>query len=175
MVAWMVAGMAMAQQPVLDPGLPSERRHMAILGAWSGLNLVGGTVGLVLSDTPKGRSFHGTNLAWNTVNAGIALAGGLGAHARRDRLSTPEELRKRHRGLRTALAVNMGLDVVYVGTGLALWALGGRANGLELRSVGQALVIQGGFLMAFDTAFLVSHRARTGEVTVGPVGVSLRF
>ena len=134
---------------------------MAILGGWSAANLAGGTTGYLLSDTPEGRAFHGTNAAWNTVNASIALAGAASLPKRRSTLLPPEDIAKRHRALRRTLAVNIGLDFAYIGTGAALWALGGETdNGIQLRQVGQSLTLQGGFLLGFDAAFLASHHRK---------------
>ncbi|MEZ4320883.1 MAG: hypothetical protein R3F61_25625 [Myxococcota bacterium] len=160
---------------MLDPGLPTEKRHMAILGTWAGVNLVGGGVGLALARTPEGRTFHGTNLAWNTVNAGLVVIGAVGFPKRTGRPDSVAAVRKRHRGLRTALAINIGFDVVYVGTGVALWAFGGELAGNELAPVGQALAIQGGFLLGFDSLFLASHHRRAGDVSVGPGSVGFSF
>lgn len=159
-----------------DPGLRTEKRHMAILGTWAGANLVGGTVGFALADTPEGRTFHAANATWNTVNAAIVGVAAVGI-AKRNKVGPldPDALHRRHRGLRRALAVNIGLDVVYVASGLALWAVGGESNGLDLRAVGQSLALQGGFLLGFDSAFLTSHHLRAGDVRVGPGAVSVRF
>ena len=160
--------------PIPDPGLPTEKRHMVILGSWAGANLIGGTTGALLAETPEGRTFHASNALWNTVNLGLAVGGALGW---KKRATAPdlETLRKRHRGLRTALAVNIGLDVLYVASGVALWAVGGESNGVPLQPMGQALALQGGFLLGFDTAFLASHHLRAGQVTVGPGAVMVRF
>jgi hypothetical protein len=157
-----------------DPGFRTEKRHQIILGTWAGVNLIGGTTGALLARTPEGRTFHASNALWNTVNLGLAVGGAI---SWKKRATAPdlETLRKRHRGLRTALAINIGLDVLYVASGVALWAVGGESNGVPLRPIGQALVIQGGFLMGFDAAFLSSHHLRAGKVAVGPGAVMVRF
>lgn len=53
--------------------------------------------------------------------------------------------------LRNVLAINSGLDVAYIGSGLflSLWF----ASPL-LRGFGWAVILQGAFLLAFDLSFL---------------------
>ncbi len=160
--------------PISDPGLRTEKRHMVILGSWAGVNLIGGTTGALLAKNPEGRTFYASNALWNTVNLGLAVGGAL-SWKKRATAEDLETLRKRHKGLRTALAVNIGLDVLYVASGVALWAVGGESNGVPLRPVGQALALQGGFLLGFDTAFLSSHHLRAGKVAVGPGAVMVTF
>ena len=178
---WFVT-VALAQTPAVQDawqaGLDIETQHMTVLSGWAGANLVGGTVGALLAESPRARAFHGTNAAWNTVNLGIAVAGGIGVASRR-RAGPPslEDLGRQHRGLRTALAVNLGLDVVYVGSGIALWGLGGEVRGLDLPGVGQSLVLQGAFLGLFDAVFLARHRAAAGvvglDVAATPTGMRI--
>ena len=160
MALWLL-GWLTASAQVLDPGAATEARHLAIMGGWSAANLVGGTTGYVLADDPQWRNFHGTNAAWNVVNGAIVAAGALGLNRRRDGFETPEALAKHQRGLQTSLAINIGLDVAYVGTGAALMALGASNERDDLRGMGQSLILQGGFLLVFDSAFLASLRAKT--------------
>lgn len=162
MALWLLAWLTASAQ-VLDPTASTEARHLAILGGWSAANLVGGTTGYVLADDPQWRSFHGTNAAWNVVNGAIVGLGAAGLHRRRDGFETPEALLKHQRSLQTSLAINIGLDVVYMGTGAALMALGTSSEREDLRGMGQSLIVQGGFLLVFDSAFLASLRANTRQ------------
>lgn len=57
------------------------------------------------------------------------------------------------RKLRTVLAVNVALDVLYVGVGAALARYGQRE---EVRGAGVGILPQGAFLLVFDSAFLLS-------------------
>lgn len=145
-----------------EAGMDVERRHMTVLAGWSGANLLGGATGALLAEDPRWRSFHATNAAWNTVNLGIAAIGAIGVH-RRARLEepAPDALARQHRGLRTALAVNLALDGVYIGTGAVFVARGGELRGLDLRGMCASLIVQGAFLALFDAHFLHAHRART--------------
>jgi hypothetical protein len=140
-------------------GLDVEGRHMQILTGWALGNLAVGSVAAWQSDDPALRSFHGTNAAWNTVNLAIGGLGLAGVH-RRSRRDAPDaaSVAAQHRSLRTALAVNLGLDAVYMGSGVALMAFGGDTRGLDHRGVGAGLLLQGAFLATFDAAFLTAHR-----------------
>jgi hypothetical protein len=161
-----LVALALAQDPALthrwEEGLRVESQQLTVLGGWAAANLVGGTAGLALAKTPEGRAFHGSNAAWNVVNLGIAGFGAVGLQQRqRAGIPDADTLAQQHRSLRTALAVNLVLDGVYVGAGGAMWAKGGEVRGVPLRSVGQSLLLQGAFLGVFDAVFLARHRART--------------
>lgn len=54
--------------------------------------------------------------------------------------------------LRNILAINSGLDLAYIATGLAL-AL--RFTGPLIRGFGWAILLQGAFLLIFDLSFLI--------------------
>jgi hypothetical protein len=145
-----------------EQGLAVERQQLTALAGWAGANLVVGGAGALLAREPEARTFHASNAAWNVVNLGIAAAGLAGAAARDQRgFPGASEAERQQRGLRTALAVNVGLDVGYVGGGVALWGVGGEAGEVPLRPVGQSLLLQGGFLLAFDAIFLARHAAAT--------------
>ncbi|MFK7928527.1 MAG: hypothetical protein AB8H79_10075 [Myxococcota bacterium] len=99
------------------------------------------------------------NLAWNSVNLGIAGQGLLGASRQDWSSMPPDALRRRQTRMRTAFLVNGGIDLVYMGGGVGLsqWAKG-RNDGLR-QGWGEALILQGAFLFAFDrTAAYLQHR-----------------
>jgi hypothetical protein len=144
-----------------------ERQQLGFLLGWSVGNLAYGVPAALATDG-RSRTFHGSNAAWNTVNLGIATAGLVGT-VRRQRQPVPSlaDVRKRQRGLRTGLAVNLGLDAVYVGTGLALTRSDGSTRGVDHRGLGQALILQGAFLAVFDAVFLARHRRATRAADPG--------
>lgn len=158
----LLTALALAASP-WEQGLDVERQHMGILAAWSVGNLAVGGVAAWQAEDPQWQSFHATNAAWNTVN--LAIAGlGLVGNARKRARGAPDltEIQAQHRNLRTALAVNLVLDVVYMGAGAALVVSGGETRGLDHRGVGTGLLVQGGFLATFDAAFLSAHRRIDG-------------
>jgi hypothetical protein len=121
--------------------------------------------GAVLAFTSDGslKYFYEMNALWNTVNLGFAGAGLLGSL----RTAPSEDLFASidaQYGLEKALLFNAGLDVGYIMTGLFL-AERTRRGGEQsdrLQDYGQSLVLQGGFLLAFDlVVYLVQRRSRT--------------
>ncbi len=139
-------------------------RGMGVLLGWSVLNMGTGAVGYFTTDGAT-RYFHQMNAAWNAVNALIA---GFGlANARRedptqfDSLQTLEEGRR----LEKILLFNMGLNVAYMSAGAYLWERGRRIDDDRLRGYGPSLIVQGGFLLIFDsTLFTLQNRASNAYV-----------
>jgi len=96
---------------------------------WAGA----GIIGLWASSNDGQKGFWGMSGAWGVINSGIALAGLLGA----------EPLLG---DLKTVLLVNAGLDVAYMLGGIYLLT----RPEATWRGSGVAVMIQGGFLLAFD-------------------------
>ena len=75
--------------------------------------------------------------------------------------------RERARKAQLVFAIHAGLDVTYVMAGGIMWELG-RGQSPRVTGYGQALVLQGSFLFAFDVAMMWAHeilleRHRLGE------------
>ncbi len=96
---------------------------------WAGAGVLG--LWLTADDAQKG--FWGMSGAWGVINSGIALAGLLGA----------EPLLK---DLKNVLFINAGLDVLYIAGGIYLLT----RPEATWRGAGLGVLIQGGFLLAFD-------------------------
>jgi hypothetical protein len=96
---------------------------------WAGA----GVLGLWLSQGDWQKGFWGMSGAWAVINGGIALAGLIGAEP----MLTD---------LRTILFVNAGLDVLYMAAGIYLM----NRSEATWQGAGLAVLIQGGFLLAFD-------------------------
>ncbi len=152
----------------------STATGMLVLGGWATGNLLAGGIGM--ATTPPGSEawhFHLMNAAWNTVNLGIALPAWAGA---RKRLRTPAALDipgtfDAQRKVEVLYLINGGLDLAYLGAGLWLWEHGHGDPALAhrelFRGFGTSLLLQGGFLLAFDVASYLVHarhwrRARAG-------------
>jgi carboxylesterase len=114
-----------------------QRRFSLRLVAWSAASLVGGSA-LILWGGPLARSAGIQSAAWGAVEAGLALAGMLGA-----RRGLPTE-----RVLRPALWIHTGLDLVCLATALALILWPG-PDGAAWRGHGWGLAAQGVFLFFF--------------------------
>lgn len=130
---------------------------MMVLGSWAVVNIAGG---LALRSNTAGstRYFHEMNAIWNGVNLGIAAFGYFGAM----RMGMPDsafELYQEQIGMDKTLLFNAGLDLGYVAAGLWMTE---RAKTVDKRpemwkGYGQAVMLQGAFLFAFDVLMLVFH------------------
>lgn len=128
---------------------------MTLLLGWSAVNLVGGTTGYLLADGPRAEGFWAGNAAWNTVNAAIAVTGLATLPARRAEPWDEATARRQTDMFERALLVNVGLDVAYVTSGLWLGERGRRKGDQRLQGLGDALIVQGGFLLLFDVGLVV--------------------
>jgi len=115
------------------------RAHLRRLAAWS---ILGGIAGLVIIGVradPAGHAFGGWTAGWCAVNLLIVLASWRGR---------PPQDRRRFREF---LMLNEGLNLGYVGVGVAL-ALA--AVGPDVRAAGTAIAVQGFALFVLDTWLL---------------------
>ncbi|TVQ89224.1 MAG: hypothetical protein EA397_15735 [Deltaproteobacteria bacterium] len=137
----------------------TERTGMKVLLGWSVANLGAGTAGALTLQDPRQRAFMGGNATWNIVNLGLAGASLLG-NRRPKRFEHPEVLHQAERLERTLL-INTGLDVAYMVAGWALIERGLRQDQPSLQGLGDALLVQGGFLFGFDLTLLLVHNRWT--------------
>ena len=156
-----------------------NRTGMQVLLGWSALNMAGGTVGY-FQTSGKNRYFHQMNAIWNVVNAGIAVSAlsGMGA----DSLASLPMAYKEGLTMEKVLLANAGLDVAYIATGGYMMERGMRKDQVRFRGYGQSLLIQGGFLLAFDTALFILNNNHNQElynilssVSVSSQGVGMAF
>lgn len=124
-----------------------RRRGMQVLGGWALTNIAVGGVGLATASSPQWRGFHEGNLSWNVINLGLA---GVALLTQASPSSDPLTQLNEGSHLRRILSFNAGLDVAYVVAGAWLWDQGQRLGDGRQRGWGQALVVQGLFLLAFD-------------------------
>jgi hypothetical protein len=140
-----------------------EARLGRRLLAWGALSMTGGAA---LAFVGRGtgsrflRGFGTQTVGWGAIDGALAL-GGL-ARARRHRADPPvgDAAARDAARIRRILAVNAGLDVLYVAGGLAVLAGRGRTD-VAARGHGLAAVAQGAFLLGFDAW----HAARVPKPT----------
>ncbi|MCU0699349.1 MAG: hypothetical protein MUC96_22820 [Myxococcaceae bacterium] len=147
--------------------LSTNRAAMFVLGGWAVGNIAVGAVGFGLERDERLRWLHLGNATWNLVNLGLALAGLIGdwgkdpaafdARQSLDASNTQEKI----------LLFNAGLDVAYIAAGAFLWQRGEGTLDARLVGFGQALLIQGGFLLVFDTVLAVLNGRLTNELMLG--------
>jgi hypothetical protein len=128
-------------------------RGLAVLSAWALLNLV--VSGYLVSRADRRYEsyyFHGMNVGWGLVNAGLACWGVLHLHFTVPAGVHLADLFWEQRFNENLFLLNTGLDAAYVMTGFYLRAqsLATPLRPERLMGFGRSLWVQGGFLLAFD-------------------------
>jgi hypothetical protein len=107
----------------------------------------------------EAKYFHQFNAAWNIVNLGIAAFGYFNAVNSDPATMTNVEIIKDFNSLQSFLLLNAGLDVAYIATGFYLKERAKNSSSAErLKGYGNSLLLQGGFLLAFDIALYFIHQ-----------------
>jgi len=124
---------------------------MYVLGGWAVANIAGGAIGWANSNG-SAKYFHQMNVFWNTINLGIA---GFALYSNLNTgisLLSADEMLAKHVKTENLYLINAGLDVVYIGTGFLLKHLSNKNLNKQdlLEGYGNSVILQGGFLMAFD-------------------------
>lgn len=138
-----------------------SQRATWVLGGWAGANLGAGA--LVRSGSERGSEawhFGNMTMGWSAINLGIAVPGLL---ALRKEARTPLDIPgtfKAQRRTEALYLINTGLDLGYMGLGLWMQERGLRTageDGARLRGFGNAILVQGAFLFAYDLVAYVAH------------------
>ena len=135
-----------------------NKRHMYILGAWGSGNIIYGLIGRANSEGSQ-KYFHEMNAFWNVVNLGLAGAGLYGAYS-----SSPDqfilwETYAEQQKLEKILLVNGALNVSYILGGVLMQERAKRIekNSDRWKGYGKSLVLQGAYLLAFDSMQFIVH------------------
>jgi hypothetical protein len=134
-----------------EASMAANNAGMYVLGGWALANMAAGAYGWATFEGEK-KYFSQMNLFWNVVNlsiAGIALYSNYNT----DLLSTgADEILTKHLKTERLFLINSGLDVGYMGAGLLMRHLssGSAKRGDLLKGYGNAVILQGGFLLVFD-------------------------
>ncbi|ALW85152.1 hypothetical protein AUC43_08630 [Hymenobacter sedentarius] len=139
--------------------LASERLvggGLAVLSAWALLNLIVSGYFVARADRRyEAYTFHGMNVGWGMVNAGLACWGVLHLHFTAPAGLRLADLVQAQLANENVFLLNAGLDVAYVMTGFflrALASLPAQPRPVRLLGFGRSLWVQGGFLLVFDVA-----------------------
>ncbi len=131
--------------------IKTTQTGMLVLGSWALINLAGGSIASTQTAGAT-KYFYQGNALWNTVNLGLAgfslyTLGKVDPSS----LSLAESIAEQQK-IEQLLLFNAGLDVAYIigGLGLKGYAPNGK-NTAMLEGYGNALLLQGGFLLVFDS------------------------
>lgn len=147
--------------------LSTNRTAMVVLGGWAVGNLAVGAIGFGLERDERVRFLHLGNAAWNVVNLGLALAGLISDWNRDPASFDARQSLEASNTQEKVLLVNAGLDVAYLAMGAFLWQRGEGTSDARLVGLGQALLIQGGFLLGFDIALALLNGRLTRALMLG--------
>jgi len=117
--------------------------------AWAALSLLAGAVCWLAGD-PFWRAFGLQAVVWGLVDALIGLLGQRGLGQKLAGAFDPDAAAHKARSLRRILALNAGLDLIYIAGGAALALTLGRADAFS-SGTGWGIVLQGVFLLFFDS------------------------
>ena len=155
---------------------------MLVLGSWAVGNMA--VSGLMMPRASGSQYyFHQMNVFWNIVNLGLAGFGYYNALQMDPAGVDVSNSVSEFYSLQKTLLFNAGLDVAYIAGGLYLLE---RAKNTEnkperLRGFGRSVILQGAFLLAFDTALFFVLDSRSNEllpllnVSADGFGLRLRF
>ena len=133
-----------------------NKTNMTVLLAWSGANIVQGSISSG-NLTGSQHYFHQMNAYFNIVNLAIAGYGLLEVRKQMNKkLSIYENLRQQQK-VESLLLLNSGLDLAYITTGLYLRERGINHLNDQTKGYGGSLMLQGGFLLAFDLIQYIQH------------------
>lgn len=161
--------------------LTTSRVGMLSLGSWAVANMGVGAFGAALETDERWRAFHVTNLVWNTVNLTLALISLVREWDDDPARFTAKESLVSSEGSEKVFFINAALDLGYLAAAAFLWQRGEATNTPWLVGAGQALLLQGGFLVLFDGIMGILNARLTGrllegvDVQVTPLGVAGRF
>lgn len=135
-----------------------DKKLMIGLGSWSIANIGVSGVGWATTDL-EAKHFHQMNVMWGGVNLALALPGYFKAR-KTDANNIPfSETWKQQGRTEKVFLFNTALDIFYVTGGFYLKqrALIDADNYHRYRGWGNSLIMQGGFLFAFDLLAVLLH------------------
>ncbi|MCG9911752.1 MAG: hypothetical protein MH137_10670 [Flavobacteriales bacterium] len=134
------------------------RGGMFALGGWALGNFAVSGVGWARGEGSN-KYFHMGNVLWNTVNLGLAIPGIVRSYRdKTDGFSYVKTLKYQNRAEKIYL-FNAGLDVGYIMAGFALKGYAHKIVNRKdmMQGFGNSLLMQGGFLLLYDTGMFLAH------------------
>lgn len=163
-----VPALLLAQDSPALPAFNESRLHtnkigMTVLGGWALANIALSGA-LLKSSSGTTQKFHQMNIGWNAVNmviAGVGYYGALNGDLSLDMAATVQE----HEKIKRILLLNAGLDVAYITAGF--WMREKAKTSLksaQWKGFGNALLMNGGFLLLFDAVLYAVHQQRDTQL-----------
>ena len=138
---------------------------MLSLGSYAVVNFAISGAAYFSSEDEYSKRFHEMNVMWNTVNIGLAIPGYIKAR-RGGGPVIMAELVKAQKKTETIFLVNDVLDIGYIAAGI--WMREVAPNQLDQEDLfngyGNSLILQGSFLLVFDTVAYYIHHSHGKEL-----------
>lgn len=140
---------------------------MIVLGSWAIANM--GVNGALLSNPSSNEQghFYRMNIFWNVVNLGLAIPGlRYSIITDPSTLSLVETANEYHQ-MSKILLLNTGLDVAYITGGFLMKEMAKTRERKRdiLNGYGRSLILQGGFLLAFDLVMFTVLQSQNKTLT----------
>ena len=161
-----------------------NKKGMLLLGGWSATNII---VSAFASKTNNQQAhyFHNMNLMWNSVNLALATVGYISAGKETTNNLTLSNVLNHQNKTEKLFLFNTGLDVAYVIAGFYLKERGNsNINPAKLKGYGDAVVMQGGFLLLFDAIMYAVHNKHGKDLNnftdkvqlvASPLGIAMAY
>jgi hypothetical protein len=145
--------------------LDYNQKGMLILSSWAIGNMALSTFRLQ-ANNPETQAYHQMNLAWNAINLAIAGFGYYSATNASADLSLTESLLEQNK-ISKILLFNAALDLGYMVGGVYLMERSKNSEQSErLKGFGQAVIVNGGFLLIFDSIMYYMHANHESSVLI---------
>ncbi|WP_338767795.1 hypothetical protein WAF17_06505 [Bernardetia sp. ABR2-2B] len=156
--------------------LSLQKNSMYVLGGWSVANFAysGATLATGVSNG-EDKYFHQFNIYWNTVN--FALAGSSLLFGKKNTDLNYSQTLKAYHSTESLFLLNTGIDVGYMAAGLYLRERAKTETTIKntnrFLGYGKSLILQGGFLFAFDLTAYALNKRQSNTLYEIPVSLSL--
>jgi hypothetical protein len=156
---------------------------MAVLGGFALGNMAIG-IPNAIQLSGKEKYFNEMNCYWNVVNLGISIGGYIGNQGKDIQNLNEEQTWKEQSKTMKIYGINAGLDLLYIGSGVALMEFSSKAPKSEQRLLGygESLIVQGGFLLLYDSAMLLIHgvhgknfKKKAGGLSFSNQGIGMHY
>lgn len=139
--------------------IETNRKGMWILSGWGVVNMGSGIIGALSTNNTEVKAFHTMNALWGVVNTGIGVLGLMRAQKEKGLSFSDADKYRAYKNVKKLYAINGGLDLLYIGTGVFLKAKADKAkNRARNEGYGNSLIVQGAGLLLFDAAMYLSHQ-----------------
>jgi len=156
---------------------------MEVLCSWGIANIADGGIGYFTAKQDEWKYFHEMNALWGVVNTSIsAFSLRNGRREMAEKLNAQQSYAQ-YKASKKIYLINSGLDLVYIAAGLGLtkYAATTKNNTALFNGFGKSVVLQGTFLLIFDSFMYTSHARYDSrwvrimdEITLGSSTIGIR-